>query len=118
MGRAIFIAGAPFQAVYHRDGRFLRGPGLFAFARWTGARHILLHLELTEAINRRAVPGHPRWDWSVGQGLNELLVCLASARASLAGGGEPVDWDAGAQVWMGEGREAVEIEAGRMAAYA
>jgi hypothetical protein len=102
MSASVFILGAPFIAIFHHDGRFIRAPGLFAFARHDGRRHTILHLELAEAINRRAGPTHARWCWALGQGLNELLVCLASAPASVIeeGATQPVVWHTGAQVWF------------------
>lgn len=53
------IAGVPFLALYHHDGRFLRLPGLFAFARWKrDGLYEVLHLEFAEDIARAAGPGH------------------------------------------------------------
>jgi hypothetical protein len=52
---AVFIDGVPFAALYHHDGRFIRAPGLFAFARRDpDGGYTVLHLELADAINRRA----------------------------------------------------------------
>jgi len=60
MADPVFITGVPFTPLFHRDGSRVRATGLFAFARRDGSRRLVLHLELTEAINQRAVMGHPR----------------------------------------------------------
>ncbi len=103
---AVFIDGVPFSALCHHDGRFIRAPGLFAFARREpDGRYTILHFELTEAINRYAGVGHPRWGWALSQGMDTLLVHLASASASLAGAGDEVRavlWHPDAEVRMGE----------------
>ena len=80
------ISGVPFLTLFHHDGRFVRAPGLFAFARrqW-GGRYKILHLELAEAINRQATPGHARWTWALQAGMDTLLVHLLSARHALPG---------------------------------
>jgi hypothetical protein len=98
----VHIAGVPFIRVFHRDGRFIRSPGLFAFAHNDGRRHLILHLELSEAINRHAGPVHPKWFWALAEGLNELLISLASAQESLEGEGStmPVIWHPEAEVWL------------------
>jgi hypothetical protein len=100
------IHGVPFMALYHHDGRFIRTSGLFAFARrLPGGRHLVLHLELTEAINRRADVCHPRWSWALSQGMNELLVHMAGGRASVGAASslqETVVWHPEAQVLVGE----------------
>jgi hypothetical protein len=71
----ILIGGVPFLALSHRDGRFVRSAGLFAFARRQASGvYEVLHLEMTEAINRAAGPGHPRWGWALSVGMNALLV--------------------------------------------
>lgn len=102
----VFIDGTPFFAVCHRDGRLIRTAGLFAFARLEAdGRHTVLHLELTDAINRRAEPGHPRWGWALREGMNELLVHMAGAQASLAGDDDPgrqAQWHPNAVVCLGE----------------
>ncbi len=78
--KRITIAGVPFLALYHHDGRFLRHPGLFAFARWKGGGHYeVLHLELAEDIARAAGPGHPRWAWALQARMDTLLVHLLGA---------------------------------------
>ena len=85
----LFIGGVPFIALGHRDARFVRAPGLFAFARRArGGRFTVLHFEMTEAINRVAGPGHARWDWCAGQGMDALLVHLAGRAALAPAGGE------------------------------
>ena len=97
----IFIGGVPFMALGHHDGRFVRTAGFFAFARRTpSGGYEVLHLELSPAINREAGPGHPRWGWAIGAGMDSLLVHLfgkpaeVTADASL----ETVTWHAEAQV--------------------
>lgn len=49
----------------------------------TPARGTVLHLELTDNIAQHAGPGHPRWSWALGQGMNELLVHLALLLAGI-----------------------------------
>jgi hypothetical protein len=102
----VFIDGTPFAAVFHRDGRFFRAPGLFAFARCDAdGRYTVLHLELTEAINRRADSSHPRWGWALSEGMNALLVHRAGAAASVDGASDErrnARWHPDAQVRMGE----------------
>lgn len=76
----VFIDGVPFLPLYHRDGRFFRTPGIFAFARReANGRRTVLHLELTDSIAGRAGPGHPRWSWALVEGMNELLVHLSGS---------------------------------------
>ncbi|WP_168075251.1 hypothetical protein [Caulobacter sp. SSI4214] len=77
----IIIDGVAFMSLYHHDGRFVRGDGLFAFARRDpdGGRTIL-HFELAQDIHRVAGPDHPRWAYAVSQGMNELLVHLAGSQ--------------------------------------
>ncbi len=78
---SIIIDGVAFMSLYHHDGRFVRGDGLFAFARRDadGGRTIL-HFELAQGIHRVARPDHPRWAYAVSQGMNELLVHLAGSQ--------------------------------------
>jgi len=77
----IIIDGVAFMSLYHHDGRFVRGDGLFAFARRDpdGGRTIL-HFELTRDIHRVARTDHPRWAYAVSLGMNELLVHLAGSQ--------------------------------------
>jgi hypothetical protein len=77
----IIIDGVAFMSLYHHDGRFVRGDGLFAFARRDadGGRTIL-HFELAQDIHRVARPDHPRWCYAVSAGMNELLVHLAGSQ--------------------------------------
>ena len=75
MQRSVLIANVPFVPLEHHDGRRVRGSGLFVFARRTGEARVILHMELAGAINLRAGPSHPRWEWALQNGLNELLVC-------------------------------------------
>ncbi|MGE5567244.1 MAG: hypothetical protein ACM3YN_13950 [Parcubacteria group bacterium] len=102
----VFIDGTPFFAVYHHDGRMIRAAGLFAFARREpDGRHTVLHLELTDAISRRAEQSHPRWGWALSQGMNEVLVHLAGAAADLVDADAPhlqALWHEEATVCMGE----------------
>lgn len=120
---AVFIDGTPFFPVYHHDGRMIRSAGLFAFARREpDGYHTVLHLELTDTINRRAEQSHPRWGWAISQGMNEVLVHLAGAAADLAGADEPhlqALWHADATVCMGETsaeEDAIRIIGNRAAA--
>jgi hypothetical protein len=101
MPLAVFIASVPFLALDHHDGRRVRAGGLFVFARREGRQRTVLHMELAEAINRRAGPSHPRWAWALAHGFNELLISLASASSSLEeAGGEPeVIWHPEAEFW-------------------
>ena len=99
----VYIGGVPFLALGHRDGRFVRSAGLFAFARRERAGvFTVLHFEMTEAINRSAGPGHARWDWCVGEGLNALLAHLAGREAivppGMKTGLDTVLWHSGARV--------------------
>ncbi len=75
------IYGVAFMSLYHRDGRFVRGGGVFAFARrdLDGGRTIL-HLEPVADISRHADSSHPRWEWAMDNGMNELLVHLAGSQ--------------------------------------
>jgi hypothetical protein len=77
----VIIEGVAFMSLYHHDGRFVRGGGLFAFARRDpdGGRTIL-HYELARDIHRVARPDHPRWAYAVSAGMNELLVHLAGSQ--------------------------------------
>jgi len=77
----VIIDGVAFMSLYHHDGRFVRGDGLFAFARRDpdGGRTIL-HYELARDIHRVARPDHPRWAYAVSAGMNELLVHLAGSQ--------------------------------------
>lgn len=79
--RDVIIDGVAFMSLYHHDGRFVRGGGLFAFARrdLDGGR-TLLHFELAQDISIAASPGHRRWGWAASQGMNELLVHIAGSQ--------------------------------------
>ncbi|KRB52628.1 hypothetical protein [Phenylobacterium sp. Root700] len=89
----ILIGGVPFLALSHRDGRFVRTPGLFAFARREASGvHQVLHLEMTEAIDRDAGPAHHRWAWALGEGMNTLLVHGFGQPAPLPEDA-PLDWE-------------------------
>lgn len=81
MSSDVEIDGVGFMSLFHRDGRFVRGGGLFAFARrdLDGGRTIL-HFELAEDISRRADIDHPRWDYAMSHGMNELLVHMAGSQ--------------------------------------
>jgi hypothetical protein len=103
MARDIIIGGVPFRALTHRDGRFLRAAGLFAFARREAdGTYMVLHLELTASISLSAGGDHPRWPWALRQGMDSLLVHLLGEPAHLPGNigaeTETVLWHAGAQV--------------------
>lgn len=77
----VMIDGVAFMSLFHHDGRFVRGGGLFAFARrdLDGGR-TLLHFELAQDISTAAGPDHRRWGWAISQGMNELLVHLAGSQ--------------------------------------
>lgn len=112
------LSGVPFAPLYHHDGRFIRAAGLFAFARrdLCGGGYVVLHLELAEAINRVAGPGHPRWAWALGEGLDTLLVHVAGWKAAPATGPE-MRWHPEAQVVFGEAIEP-EVRAAAVVAQA
>ena len=99
----ILIGGVPFRALSHRDGRFIRLAGLFAFARCEpSGTYQVLHLEMTEAINRDAGPAHRRWVWALSVGMNALLVHGFGQPAALTQDAlldwETVTWHPQAQV--------------------
>lgn len=101
----VFIGGVPFMALDHHDGRFVRTAGLFAFARWPPSDEVLvLHFEMTAAINRVADHSHPRWGWCLGQGMDTLLVHMAGQPARLPADASPeletVLWHPEAKVVM------------------
>lgn len=79
--RDVMIDGVAFMSLFHHDGRFVRGGGLFAFARrdLDGGRTIL-HFELAQDISTAAGPDHRRWGWAMSQGMNELLVHIAGSQ--------------------------------------
>jgi hypothetical protein len=86
----VFIGSVPFMALEHHDGRFARTGGLFAFARRTPSDKILvLHFEMTAAINRVADHSHPRWGWCLAQGMDTLLVHMAGRPARLPADASP-----------------------------
>jgi hypothetical protein len=101
MPETVFIAGIPFLALYHRDGGLIRSSGVFVSARREGRRRTVLHMELAEAINQRAGPSHVRWAWALAQGLNELLVALASSSRSVEGATDAPEvlWHPEAEFW-------------------
>lgn len=104
------LAGVPFLALYHHDGRFLRLPGLFAFARWKGGgRYQVPHLELAEDIARAAGPGHPRWGWALQARMDTLLIHLLGAAHALPEPGQSVeaDWHPDACVALGADEDAL-----------
>lgn len=78
---SVMIGGVQFMSLYHHDGRFVRGGGLFAFARRDpdGGRTIFC-LELAQDISRQADCGHAAWAHAVSNGMNELLVHLAGSQ--------------------------------------
>lgn len=81
MSEDVEIYGVAFMSLYHHDGRFVRGGGVFAFSRrdHDGGRTIL-HLEPAPDISRYADSTHSRWDWAMANGMNELLVHLAGSQ--------------------------------------
>lgn len=101
MTQDIYIAGVPFMAVSHHDGRFARTAGLFAFARrQISGGYTVLHLEMAASINKAAAPDHPRWAWALGQRMDTLLIHLFGrpAAAEMTPDLETVDWHPEAQV--------------------
>jgi hypothetical protein len=104
----VFIGGVPFMALDHHDGRFVRTGGLFAFARRTPSDDFLvLHFEMTAAINRVADHSHPRWSWCLERGIDTLLVHMAGRPARLPADASPeletVFWHPEAEVVMFDG---------------
>lgn len=103
MAQDIYIAGVPFLAVSHHDGRFARVPGLFALARRRpDGGYTVLHLEMTGAISQAAAPHHPRWAWALGAGMDTLLIHMFARPIALPAEAMPeletVDWHPDAQV--------------------
>ena len=101
----IFIGGVPFMALGHHDGRFVRTGGLFALARRTPSDEVLvLHFEMTAAINRVADHSHPRWCWCLDQGMDTLFVHMAGQPVRLPDDASPdletVLWHPEAKVVM------------------
>lgn len=99
----ILIRGVPFWAIGHHDGRFVRAPGLFAFARrQSSERYEVLHLEVAEAINRSAGSDHDRWSWALSRGMDSLLVHIFGAKMPLPADAQfqadTVDWAPEAEV--------------------
>lgn len=78
---SVVIDGVQFMSLFHHDGRFVRGGGLFALARRDpdGGR-TLFCLDLAQDISRQADCGHRAWAYAVSRGMNELLVHLAGSR--------------------------------------
>jgi len=78
---SVVIDGVRFMSLYHHDGRFVRGGGLFAFSRRDpdGGRTIFC-LDLAQDISRQADCAHSAWPYAVSQGMNELLVHLAGSQ--------------------------------------
>ncbi|WP_454718798.1 hypothetical protein [Caulobacter segnis] len=69
-----------FASLYHRDGRFIRRDGVFAFSRRDAdGGHTVLHMESAADISRAATSSHSRWDWAIANGMNELLVSTKDA---------------------------------------
>jgi len=84
MDRDVEIDGVAFMSLWHHDGKMVRGAGLFALARRDAdGGHTILHsIELAQDISRVANVSHPRWDYAVSQGMNEILVHLAGSQQS------------------------------------
>ncbi|ATC24330.1 MULTISPECIES: hypothetical protein [Caulobacter] len=81
MDRDVEIDGVAFMSLWHHDGRMVRGAGLFAFGRRDpDGGHTILHFELAQEISRAATVSHPRWDYAISQGMNEILVHLAGSQ--------------------------------------
>ena len=70
-------AGTPFLPLYPHDGRLFHVPGLYAFvSRDASGARTLLWADQSDCIARAARIGHPLWRAAVGQGFNELHLCL------------------------------------------
>jgi hypothetical protein len=67
-------AGVPFLPVFHHDGRFFRGPGLYGFVRRVGDERTLLFVDHAESI-AAATTNHLLWVDALRLGFNELNVC-------------------------------------------
>jgi len=67
--------------------------------RRSGPRRTILHMELAEVISQRAGPGHPRWARAIGNGMNDLLVCLASAPLAVTEEDADVAWHESGEFW-------------------
>ena len=68
-------AGVSFRALHHHDGRFIRAPGLFAFARWDAScGPVLLYADHAESIALKAGAYHPAWLDALQLGMNTLYV--------------------------------------------
>lgn len=112
----IFIDSVRFFAIGHHDGRRVRAPGLFAFARRDAdGGYTILHFELAEDIARRADIAHGRWAWALAQGMDTLLVHLAGKASSAPSAADlaaapRVSWSPHAQAPFGEGDEEAEGE--------
>ena len=77
----VVIDGVGFMSLHHHDGRFVRGSGLFAFARRDAdSGRTLFCLELAKDISREAVSGHRAWAHAVSRGMNEVLVHMAGSQ--------------------------------------
>jgi hypothetical protein len=84
----------------------VRTGGLFAFARRTPSDDFLvLHFEMTAAINRVADHSHPRWGWCMGQGMDTVLVHMAGRPAHLPADASP---DLETAVWHPEAEVVME----------
>lgn len=71
-------AGVRFTPLHHHDGRFFRGPGLFAFVRRYGpSERVLLYVDHADCLAASAGPGHCHWAEALRLGLNELHVNIA-----------------------------------------
>lgn len=108
MQPSVLIADVPFVPLQHHDGRRVRGGGVFVFARRTGEARVILHMELASAINLRAGPGHPRWEWALRNGLNELLVCLASSPVQIGEADGDIVWHEDAEFWPADAEAVAE----------
>lgn len=77
----VVINGVGFMRLNHHDGRFVRGEGLYAFARQDAdGGHTLFCLEMARDISRVADVSHDAWGHAVARGMNELLVHLAGTQ--------------------------------------
>lgn len=70
-------AGVSFLTIGHHDGRLIRAPGLWGFARRAqSGEFTLLFLDHADAINQAAGPGHALWVDALSLGMNEVHICL------------------------------------------
>jgi hypothetical protein len=75
----ILVGGERTMSLYHHDGKFVRGRGVFAFSRQDLDGHrTIFWLEAGADISPAALPGHPAWAFAISRGMNEVLVRLGA----------------------------------------